>query len=235
MVSQVLSIEVRGHQLLLTVNGTWRPAHHAPQYTVTMSAHSEIVMPATGVCRVETVGDLEFAHEPHATIGGSHVLQWTEAAREFGDGSCVVTLSHSNHQFADVQISVDMCDVDEDSLEVQPTEVPEDPPLTNIDVVNRYGAFGCCILAAVASLIFALLMPIHWGWLVTEAVAITIWGRMSTRDYDRFLLHIIGFVIAGIIMCFALVMPDKAQSLMYAAGLTCFLTILNGSSATFDD
>ena len=227
MTSQPLSIEVRGAAALLSHTSTWAPELDAPECTIEMPSDSTIALRVANVGKIAIDGDLEF--DPIASGDGLRILRWTAAAKAAEHGSCTVTLSHPNDDFSDVEISVDMSE--EASLHVEEEEPPKVvPPLTNIDVINRYGAYACVVLASLGTLLFALLMPAHRTELVSGAAAIGIWGYFSTSIYDRFVWRILGFVAAGVTMGFAMAMPDQTNSLIEGAGGLCALAIWFGDN-----
>jgi hypothetical protein len=230
MEPQTISFEVRGAAALLSHTCTWRPELDAPQCTVEMPKDSVIAVQVASVGKVVIDKDLEF--DPTAAMGGPRLVRWTAAAKEAGYGSGSVTFSHASSDFNDVSLSVDMCD--EPSLHVEEPTLPVvEPPLTNMDVVNRYGAYVCCAVAALGALIFAALMPAHSKELAAGAGAIALWGWLDTDPYDRFVLRIVGFVAAGITMGFAMAIPDYTKELISAAGVMCMLAIVCGEEKRF--
>ncbi len=212
---------------MLRTKCDWIADEDGPSADVELTANDVLSIRTDSIGKLSLDGDVELV--PSAEPGSAIQVRWKSTAREALKGSGSVTISHPNDDFNDVEISLEMEAVSSLSVDAEEAKTPP-APMTSNDAVNRYGAYACCVVAALGALLFALIMPAHRSELISGAAGIGIWGYFATSEYDRFGWRILGFIAAGVTMCFALAMPGNTDQLIEGAGVLCALAIYFGDN-----
>jgi hypothetical protein len=233
MISQNISLELRGATELLSHSGRWQTDADAPEYSIELPRDGELILSSASVGKITIEGGLQL--DMARSQAGSRLFIWTPAARAAGsDGDeATITITHPNDDFSNLTIFVRRAEeasltVDEEERSAAAVAVAFGDRESLKAIVTEYGAFFVAGLASVFALLFAYIMPAHQHELLVGAGMIAIWGWIATEEGDAFGARILLFLAAGVAMCFALAMPDNAEYLIDGAGVLSALAIWFG-------